>query len=87
MKTILAAAAVAVTALTFQPGQAEARNGAYFGAGLALGIIGGAMLAPPVYAHPGYHNGYRPVRCWREPVAVVDRWGYQVGVRYVRRCG
>lgn len=59
----LAAAVLAIGASTITFSDAEARwRGHYRGAGLAAGIvggalIGGALLAPRVYAHPYSYSG------------------------------
>ena len=85
-KTKIAAALTALTlAATLAIPSTEAQAGK-FGTGLAVGLIGGAMIgaaaAHGAYAAPGYY-GYGPVyrRCrW---VRQYDAYGFYVGTARV----
>lgn len=85
-----AAAALAAAFVTLPMADAEARNGrkgALIG-GLAAGaLIGGALLAPRAYGHPGYAPAYGggPVYVEPEECYVVTRrvWDEYRG-RFVR---
>ena len=96
-KTLMALAAVATLAISAvaAPAPAHAQRGV--GAGIAAGLIGGAIASSPYYYGPGY---YRPYGYYGGPAYVADDpyggcywqrqrfWdGYGWRVRSVRVCG
>jgi predicted secreted Zn-dependent protease len=101
-KVLVPALALLTAAAVFAPAEAEAQwrrgrgNGAAIGAGIAAGVIGGALIAgaasrpayaygEPVYVAPRRVYVEEPV-CYVRRVPVVDRWGEVVAVRRQRVC-
>jgi len=94
-RNILAGTGALALAIGLMPQAASANDGAAFLGGLAVGVVGSAIVNGNNYNNNGYGyrpNGiyaqpvYQPRNCWTVVEPVYGAYGQLIGQRRIRQC-